>query len=52
MEVSDLQGFARQELEARATELEEAKGDLAPDRTAALEEAALQVPRCLKRSRS
>ena len=43
VDVSDLQGIARQELEAPATELEEVEGNLAPDQTAALEEAALQV---------
>ena len=43
VQVSEIQGFVRDELEALATELEEAEIDLPAEQTAALEEAALQV---------
>ena len=43
VEVSEIQGFVRHELEALATDLEDSTVDLPDEDTAALEEAALQV---------
>ena len=43
VQVSDVQGFVRNELEALATEIEESQVDLPAEQTTALEEAALQV---------